>query len=53
MLQLFKEITTTIWLLISLTKLISQTINSEFKDFTIRTNQHIKLSLAYIASMLP
>ena len=46
MLQLFKEITTTIKLLITLVKLISQSFNSEFKDFTIRANQQIKLSLA-------
>ena len=43
MLQLFKEITTTIKLLITLVKLISQSFNSEFKDFTIRTNQHKQL----------
>ena len=48
MLQLFKEITTTIKLLITLAKLISQSFNSEFKDFTIRTNQQIKLSLARV-----
>ena len=55
MLQLFKEITTTIKLLITLVKLINQSFNSEFKDFTIRTNQRkqlivldTKLSLARI-----
>ena len=60
MLQLFKEITTTIKLLITLVKLINQSFNSEFKDFTIRTNQRkqlivldTKLRLAYIANMLP
>ena len=50
MLQLFKEITTTIKLLIILVKLINQSFISEFKDFTTRANQLIKLS---IASMLP
>ena len=48
MLQLFKEITTTIKLLITLVKLISQSINSEFKDFTIRIVLDTKLSLARI-----
>ena len=48
MLQLFKEITTTIKLLITLVKLINQSFNSEFKDFTIRANQQIKLSLARV-----
>ena len=53
MLQLFKEITTTIKLLITLVKLINQSFNSEFKDFTIRANQHIQLIKLRIASMLP
>ena len=43
MLQLFKEITTTIKLLNTSVKLINQSSNSEFKDFTIRTNQRKQL----------
>ena len=50
MLQLFKEITTTIKLLITLAGLVSQSLISGSKDFTTRANQLIKLS---IASMLP
>ena len=53
MLQLIKEASTTIKLLITLVILISQSFISEFKDFTIRTNQLIKLSLARARSMMP
>ena len=48
MLQLFKEITTTIKLLITLVKLISQSFNSEFKDFKQLIVLDTKLSLARI-----
>ena len=52
MLQLFKEITTTIKLLIILVKLINQSFISEFKDFTIRTNQRRQLIWIRITSSL-
>ena len=55
MLQLIKEVQTTIKLLLVLVKLLNQAFISEFKDFTIRTNQRkqlivldTKLSLARI-----
>ena len=47
---MLQEMKTTIKLLITLIKLKKQAFSSEFKDFTIRTKQLIKLS---IASMLP
>ena len=50
MLQLIKEAATTIELLTTLTKLISQSFISEVFELTIRAKQLIKLS---IASMLP
>ena len=50
MLQLIKEVQTTIKLLLALIKLISQSIISEVKDFTIRIVLDTKLK---IASMLP
>ena len=51
MLQLFKEITTTIKLLITLAKLTNQSLNSEFKDFSAHTKQRMQLALAYIARL--
>ena len=53
MLQLFKEVSITIKLLITLVKLISQSFISEFKDFTIRANQRKQLIVHYISTMLP
>ena len=53
MLQLIKEVQTTIKLLLVLVKLLNQAFISEFKDFTIRTNQRKQLLVARITSMLP
>ena len=50
MLQLIKEVQTTIKLLITLVKLISQSVFSNIKEFTIRIVLGTKLM---IASMLP
>ena len=50
MLQLIKEVQTTIKLLLVLVKLLNQAFISEVKDFTIQAKQLIKLR---IASMLP
>ena len=45
MLQIFKEVKTTIKLLITLVKLNVQLFKGEFKDFTIRTK--LRLALIY------
>ena len=51
MLQLFKELKTTIKLSVTLVKLVGRSFISEFKDFTIRTKQRVQLIVLDI--MLP
>ena len=53
MLQLFKELKTTIKLSVTLVKLVGRSFISDLKELTVRANQRKQLIVHYISTMLP